>query len=851
MSEEEKSKAVSDYFLNKQIDTSQKNIEEKVDENKKDETFSNDFPIYLRTNGETLDDPFAIKSCKNEQNRDIIENGRLGSYDRYGNYVFIPEIRQELVEMPKLVYNTSIVEDKTTYDLRARIPIFGDLYFKLKINKYEAKLVLIENVTREAGQYVEVYEELVDSIALSEKEPISQKAIFTLFHIFESDDDYGMEYEGYYGFENILLKKIYMGLLAKEIKQLVAVDEHECYQEMIEIIEASGEYGERIKKEFLTRLRDRRQIFDIKEEYVYDRAINEVLLSSIDVATTPKDKENPKTRVVYDKLINVRNKNLAKYIKQAEKQVDEKYVEDVKDRAVQSFVQKNYEKSKEIKLEYVSRLSFTNKKEKKAELDKIKKEKHIVEKPLMKQLTKAKQEQEQVAQQEQVEKQQETEEKPLTKEEKIAQIIEKKEKQKEEQAKEKKKEPSKGPKESEKKTEKKQEKSGEKKSDKKNDKKVKPATAQKEKSNSPKKQNDKPKANKPKADKPKADKPKADKPKANKPKADKPKQNDKPKKNDKPKADKPKADKPKTNKPKADKPKQNDKPKQQKGKDNTKKASKPTVKNGERVKKSGNPEKTRVNNQKLKTQNPTKTQKDKTVQGIKERVLSGVVASKTQTASNRTNTPQVVLNGASKTQTVLNNNRNTDIKRKFVESFVLEKSNPPVQKSQKEIGDNGKVPEQPAIKVESKKRKYDFGELYPEFTARDYATTLEQQNETNASKKKEFEENLVETNLGPNKGESFKERVETPSSSSVPEQRKGFEKIKEDVVVEKHTPTNVSDGTNFAEVDVENKRKSNVEEKRAGEQSIAGKFDVESQTIHEEQEQIHNDKGQDEMIINF
>lgn len=389
---------------------------ESSDETKKDDSaqFS-----YSRTNGETIVDPFAVESFKNEQNRDIIENGRLGSYDEYGNYLFIPEIRQELIEIPKLIYNTAIKDGKTTYDLRAIIPIFGDMYFKLRINKYEAKLLLIENVTREAGQYVEVYEELVDSIALSETEPVSTDVIFTLFHIYEDDDDYGMEFDAYYGFENILLKKIYMGLLSNEIRDLTASDEHDCYLEMMQIIEESGEYGERIKKEFLTRLRDRRQIFDIKDEYAYDRAVNEILLSSVDIATTEEDKENPKTRAVYNKIINVRNKNLAKYIEQAEERVDENYVKNVEERTIKSFIQKNYEMAKEVKLEYLDKLTFVSKKEKeKIARSEIKREKHKLDKPLMKQLM--------------AQKKKEEEKKLLTKDEKIAQIVEKKKEEKKE-----------------------------------------------------------------------------------------------------------------------------------------------------------------------------------------------------------------------------------------------------------------------------------------------------------------------------------------------------------------------------------------------------------------------------------
>ncbi len=407
---EEKDKATLNTFDKQEKPSKEKEIESIV-KNAQDKTDSStsqkEGSVYSRANGEPLVDPLAIKSCKNEQNRDIIENGRLGSYDEYGNYLFIPEIRQELESIPKLIYNTSVADGKTTYDMRAIIPIFGDIFFKLRINKYEAQLLLIEKVTREAGQYVEVYEELVDSLAMPENDSIPQEIIFSIFHIFEDDGDYEKEFEEYYGFENILLKKIYMGLLAKEIKQLTAQDEHECYLEMMQIIESSGEYGQRIKKEFLTRLRDRRQIFDIKDEFSYDRAINEILLSSIDIVTTKEDKENPKTREIYNRIINVRNKNLSKHIAQAESLVDENYVKNVQNRAIKSFMDKNYAREKEVQLEYFDKLTFSNKKGKKTS-----KEKHKLDKPLMKQLTALKQAEEQ--------------QKNLTKEEKIAQIIDKK-----------------------------------------------------------------------------------------------------------------------------------------------------------------------------------------------------------------------------------------------------------------------------------------------------------------------------------------------------------------------------------------------------------------------------------------
>ena len=157
---------------------------------------------YKRDNGEDIIDPVAIRSCKDEQNRDIIENQRLGSYDKYGNYILIPEIRQELINIPKLVYNTREEENCKIFDLSAKIPLFENLYFKLKISNIEAVLYITETITREAGEYVEVYEEVVDSLSLQE-EKIPQSIIFRTFNIFENDDDYGQEFEDFYGFENI------------------------------------------------------------------------------------------------------------------------------------------------------------------------------------------------------------------------------------------------------------------------------------------------------------------------------------------------------------------------------------------------------------------------------------------------------------------------------------------------------------------------------------------------------------------------------------------------------------------------------------------------------------------------
>ena len=75
---------------------------------------------FVRANGEPLTNMQAIESCRHEQNRDIIDNLRLGSYDRFGNYIIIPAIREELLMMPKIIYVKQIQKDKAIYDMKDR-----------------------------------------------------------------------------------------------------------------------------------------------------------------------------------------------------------------------------------------------------------------------------------------------------------------------------------------------------------------------------------------------------------------------------------------------------------------------------------------------------------------------------------------------------------------------------------------------------------------------------------------------------------------------------------------------------------------------------------------------------------
>ena len=379
-------------------------------ENEKKDEFS-----YKRENGEDIVEKKAIQSCKDEQNRDIIENKRLGSYDKYGNYIVIPEITNELISIPKLIYNTREEDRDKIYDLKSELPIFGAFFFKLKISKVEAVLYLVETVSREAGEYVEVYEEVVDTLSLAE-EKIPEKIIFRNFNIYETEDDFGKEYEEFFNFENILLRKMYLSLLSSKLQEKTKGEEKEYFKQMYEFLQNGGEYGKRVINEFMKRLRDRKEIFDTQDEATYNRATSEILLSAIEMVTTEKDLQDENTKKIYLEVINVRNKNIEKYIQDAQKEVDEKYIRETINNATRAHLEKNEEKQNEVKLQFEDKLSKQVAKGKKGE-------KKTLDKPLMKQLT-AKQQKEKIL--EEALKQGIIKDETKTKEEKVKVLVEKK-----------------------------------------------------------------------------------------------------------------------------------------------------------------------------------------------------------------------------------------------------------------------------------------------------------------------------------------------------------------------------------------------------------------------------------------
>lgn len=294
--------------------------------------------IYKRKNDyDIVNDPESIASCKREQNRDVIDNSRLGSYDKYGNYVIIPEIKRELISMPKLIYNQYSSNGIKVYELKSTIPIFNDVYLKLVISGDMANLILCEQVNREAGGYLEVYDEVIDSTAMGLEERLPISIVFRNYNIFENPNDFGKELKDS-KFDNILTRKVYLGLLSKELKSVSTLDEKEAFKKMVSTLKQSGEYGQKVLNEFLGRLKDRPAIFEISKAENYNKAMNEVLLSSLEIATTEQDKQDSETRQTYLEVLNTRDQNIEEDLHRANDRVSEEYVKHIVDKAKTDFV---------------------------------------------------------------------------------------------------------------------------------------------------------------------------------------------------------------------------------------------------------------------------------------------------------------------------------------------------------------------------------------------------------------------------------------------------------------------------------------------------------------------------------
>lgn len=302
-------------------------MEERVQELSQDLT-------YTRPNGDDIvGDTNLIENVRDEQSRDIIDNCRIGSYDGRGNYVVDAEIVKELIGMKKRLtrteYENTLRDNREEYEFKAfgKLPLYGKTEFRLVISNSHAKLYLIEEVYREGGGYLEVYGEKLADYVSDSNEKNDLKSILTAFNITiidEDDDDEGKTWEPEDG-ENVkklLIRKIYLSLLAKQLEESTSEGEKHSFDRMVELLKSNGgEYGKKVLKHFLDRLERRPEVMTIKDKHGYNKALNDMLMGSIEVATTVEDLKNPETKALFEQLNQIRNEGTEQNIIRAQQAV--------------------------------------------------------------------------------------------------------------------------------------------------------------------------------------------------------------------------------------------------------------------------------------------------------------------------------------------------------------------------------------------------------------------------------------------------------------------------------------------------------------------------------------------------
>ena len=132
-----------------------------------------DQEYYTPNKGVSVSDYQAISITKLEQELDIINNGRLGNYDSQGNYFFDEDITEELINctkyVSKYIKENPLRKGNDTYFLYTLLPGFEKLEFILEANSKSARLLLLEKVVKEGGEYFDIFEEEVINFDIDKK----------------------------------------------------------------------------------------------------------------------------------------------------------------------------------------------------------------------------------------------------------------------------------------------------------------------------------------------------------------------------------------------------------------------------------------------------------------------------------------------------------------------------------------------------------------------------------------------------------------------------------------------------------------------------------------------------------
>ena len=279
---------------------------------------------------EFVTDGVTIMGCREEKSRDIIDNGRLGTYDNYGNYRILDSIKEELIRLPKVVTLTSASASfsggSDEYEAKANIPIFGDIKFKLVVNNNSATFFLIEKVNREAGGYLEIYEEKLESIDLR-KEALDLPFIFSYFNITNEEIDLGQKWKEI-NIPNILTRKVYMAALSKKIKENSnQVTEEQAFNRMVDMLKDGGEYGKTILDKLDARMQEKGEFAVFRGTNAYGKALNDILLGTIHLVNSERPELSLENKELYYTLLEIRNNTTQDILQEARNELSNADVE--------------------------------------------------------------------------------------------------------------------------------------------------------------------------------------------------------------------------------------------------------------------------------------------------------------------------------------------------------------------------------------------------------------------------------------------------------------------------------------------------------------------------------------------
>ena len=268
---------------------------------------------YSPNKGITVSDENAISSIKLEQELDIINNGRLGNYNDQGQYFFDRNIAKELIRckkhISKYVEANPLRNGYDTYFLYTLLPGFDNIEFILEANKNFARLLILEKVIKEGGQYFDIFEEEVIKFDIDKK--VTLDYIKNVLRIIDDvDGEDGKKFEDDH-ITLILLRKIYLKEVSDNILSNSVKIERDQFEKAISMLKEDGEYGKRVLQKFIERVNSRQEVIENKDSADYNRSLNEILASVIFIETTDKDLENKNNKQLYSQIFENRVTQLA------------------------------------------------------------------------------------------------------------------------------------------------------------------------------------------------------------------------------------------------------------------------------------------------------------------------------------------------------------------------------------------------------------------------------------------------------------------------------------------------------------------------------------------------------------